>query len=364
MVADTVRSPELRHEVPLAIGDPFVYVERDGRRQVFVSSLELPRLGALDGGLVVAPLEALGIDELVAAGVSPGELDRELALRACLRLGVEEAVVPAAFPLETADFLRENGITVTADRSTFEARRRAKTEPEIEGIRRAQRACEQAMDAVRERLRHDAGVTCEELRARAVDVLTRDGMLVADVPIVSHGAQTAVGHDEGRGVVEAGEPVIVDLFPQDTGSGCYADMTRTFCVGDPPAELVEYLRLCLQALERVVEAVRPGVTGAELHRLACEVFQEHGHETQLTKTAGEPLDRGFYHSLGHGVGLEVHEPPYLGRVGTASLVAGDVIAIEPGLYRPGFGGCRIEDLVLVTGDGCEVLTDFPYELEP
>src|SRR6266571_5167428 len=97
--------------------------------------------------------------------------------------------------------------------------------------------------------------------------------------------------------------------------------------------------------------------------MTCELFQEHGYPTQLTKKPGEVLEHGFFHSLGHGVGLEVHEQPWLGR-DTSELVAGDVVAVEPGLYRPGFGGCRLEDIVLVTEDGAEVLTDFPYDLAP
>jgi Xaa-Pro aminopeptidase len=140
-------------------------------------------------------------------------------------------------------------------------------------------------------------------------------------------------------------------------------MTRTYCVGEPPAELVEWHRLCKDALDRVVAAVRPGVNGRELMKIAADVFEAQGHPTQFTKTPGEVLDHGFFHSLGHGVGLEVHERPRLSRVGD-DLVPGDVIAIEPGLYRPGFGGVRLEDIAIVTDDGIDVVTDYPYDLEP
>jgi Xaa-Pro aminopeptidase len=112
-----------------------------------------------------------------------------------------------------------------------------------------------------------------------------------------------------------------------------------------------------------VAAVKPGVPGSELHKISCDVFEEHGYPTLRSKQPGEVLQDGFYHSLGHGVGLEVHEEPSLGR-GPGELVAGDVIAVEPGLYRNGYGGCRLEDLVLVTENGGEVLTDYPYDLEP
>jgi Xaa-Pro aminopeptidase len=360
---DTVRSPELRHEIPVLVPDPFIYAERNGARYAFVSSLEVPRMKPLDG-LEVIPLEDLGLDELIAAGATWNELDPELLVRACRRIGVEDAIAPREFPLELADYLRENGISVRGNKDSFDLRRRVKTAAELEGIRRAQRAAEAAMDAIRARLREDGDVTSEALREQAVQAFIEHGMVVPDIVIISHGAQTAVGHEPGHGPIAPGEPIVADLYPRDPESGCYTDMTRTFCVGEPPEELVRYHRLCREALDLAYGQVRPGVTGQELHRSVCEFFHEHGFPTQLSKEPGEVLDEGFDHSLGHGVGLEVHEEPSLGRTGTEPLVAGDVVAVEPGLYRPEFGGCRLEDLVLVTDDGYELLTEYAYDLSP
>jgi Xaa-Pro aminopeptidase len=190
----------------------------------------------------------------------------------------------------------------------------------------------------------------------------RAGATAGETLIVSHGPQTASGHDPGSGPIRPGEPVVIDLWPQDLESACFADMTRTFVVGEVPDELRRYHELTRESLARSLAAVRPGAAGREVHRTACEPYEEAGLPTQLSKQPGQVLDEGFFHSLGHGVGLEVHEAPTLGR-GADQLVAGDVVAIEPGCYRPGFGGCRLEDLVLVTEDGAEVLTDFPHDLE-
>ena len=359
MYADTIRSPELRHEVPLPLTDAIVYVERDGKRQVFARSLELPRLAEIDGFEPLA-LEELGIDELIERGIVWHEAEPELVLRACRRAGIASALVPRTFPLGIADHLRANGVDLRPDGEVFDRRRRSKNEFELAGIRKAQRAAEAAMARVRERL-GDGAVTCEELQAEVGRVFADAGVASPDGMILSHGAQTAVGHEPGHGPIAPGEPVVVDLFPVDPESGCYADMTRTFCAGEAPAELAEYHRLCREALERVTPAVRPGASGAELYGIAAKVFEEAGYPTQRTKEQGAVLEEGFFHSLGHGVGLEVHEAPLLGRNGE-ELVAGDVVTLEPGCYRPGFGGCRIENLVLVTDDGCEVLTDFPYDL--
>lgn len=357
---DTIRSPELRHEVPVAIPDPFLYAERDGRRHVVVTSFEIQRLEGT--GLEPHGLEEFGYDDLLAQGMERDAVELEVYARACREFGVREAAVPPAFPLELADRLREDGIALRVDGELFKGRRRVKTDAELAGIRRAQRACEEAMAAARELLRSAGdGLTCEAVRARIEEVFTARGV-VADQIIVSPGAQGAIGHEEGSGPIGRDEPVVVDLFPKDKESGCYADMTRTFVAGEVSDELREYHRLCREALERVLPEIRPGARGDALHRLVCDLFHEDGYRTQLSKEPGEVLLDGFFHGLGHGVGLEVHEAPALGRGGT-ELVAGDVVAIEPGLYRSGYGGCRLEDLVLVTEDGCENLTDFPYELE-
>lgn len=371
--ADTLRSPELRHEVPLAVPDPFLYVERDGARYAVAPSLEVVRLRELDG-VEAVPYEAVGLDDLIARGVAREEQYLHLALNACRQLGVERALVPHTFPLELADHLRAHGIELTVDRRYFAARRRVKTEAELQGILRAQRAAEAAMDAVRALLRRarprgetleldGEPLTCERLR-RAVDEVLGDRDAVADEVILSHGPQTAVGHETGHGPIAPGEPVIVDLFPRDRRSGCYADMTRTYVVGDPPEELVRYHRLVGEALEQALGRIRAGVSARDVYLATCDLFEAAGYRTGRSKGPGEVLEEGFYHGLGHGVGLEVHEEPGMGLSSTAALVAGDVLAVEPGLYRPGFGGCRLEDLVQVTDEGCRRLTDYPYDLEP
>jgi Xaa-Pro aminopeptidase len=371
IVADTRSSPEMRHEVPLMIPDPFLYAEVGGQRRVAVGSLEKSRIEEL-GRIEVTSFDELGMDELVAQGLGWDGLLAELHLRACRSFGLESALVPSGFPLATADHLRANGIELAVDPEHFRQRRRVKTEAELAGIRRAQRAAEAAMSSVRDALARaeprNGGLaldgetlTCELLKRLVDEAFIAHGTS-AEESIVSHGAQTAVGHELGSGPIARDDIVLLDLFPVDKASACYADMTRTFVVGEPPAEIREYHGLVRQALDLAIAAVRPGVDGRDIHRAVCDFFHEHGYPTQLHKEEGESLEEGFYHGTGHGVGLAVHEAPFLGRLGH-ELLAGDVITIEPGLYTPGLGGVRLEDLILVTEDGYENLTDFPYELE-
>jgi Xaa-Pro aminopeptidase len=370
---DTIRSPELRHEVPLPIADAFLYAEKGDRRIAVIHSLEIPRVREDAPEVEILALEELGSDELFSQGLQGWEVMLELAVRACRNLGIERATVPESFPVGHADHLRANGIELVVDRDLFDNRRRAKNETEIAGIRKAQKACEAALDAARELLRraqpNGAGLevdgeplTCDRLKREIEDVFA-DHDVEGSEMIVSHGPQTAVGHNMGSGQIAAGEPIVFDLFPRDKATGCYADMTRTYVVGEPSDEVKEWHRLVMEALETSTAAVKPGVNGRELFEGVCEIFHDAGYKTQLHKEPGEVLEDGFFHGLGHGVGLEVHELPSMGRIGH-DLIPGDVVTVEPGLYKSGHGGLRLEDLVLVTTDGHEVLTDYPYDLEP
>jgi len=370
--SDAIRSAELRHEVPIPIGDAFLYAEHDGVRHLVVSALETPRLDGLDFQL--HPYEEFGADELRRSGMSWLEIDDEITVRAVLALGIEQATVPGTFPLLLADKLRARGVDLVPNQEFFVERRRVKSDAELAGIRRAQAAAEAGMGAARDLLRRaeqngkGLQVDGEPLTSERIKAAIAQAFLAhsasGDEFIVSHGSQSAVGHHMGAGQIEAGEPIVIDLWPRDNESACCADMTRTYVVGDVPDELAEWHRLCKEALDRAEHDLLPGVTGKSVYEGSCEIFEAAGYPTQRTKREGEPLEEGFFHSLGHGVGLEVHELPVLGMVGHEELLRGEVFAIEPGLYRPGFGGCRLEDLLVVTENGAEKLTSFPYDLTP
>jgi Xaa-Pro aminopeptidase len=371
--ADSFRSADLRHAVPLGVPDPFLYAEENGSRHVFVSSMEAARVRELGLFDVHVP-EELGSDELMASGIDRRELDAQLALRAVGSLGLERASVPGDFPVWLADRLRADGIELDVDQELFDDRRRAKTEAQLAGMRKAQRAAEAAMDTCRELLRRaeirggellldGEQLTVERVKAD-MSVVFAAHDTTADEYIVAPGAQGAVGHDMGSGPIRPNTPLVVDIFPRDNASAVYTDMTRTFVVGDVPEDVREWHRLCKEALDAAVADIRAGVEARSVFDHTCDIFEAAGEPTQRTKKPGEALADGFFHGLGHGVGLEVHEEPSMGRLANRTLVAGDVVTVEPGLYRAGYGGVRLEDIVLVTDDGAEVITDYPYDLEP
>ena len=373
---DTHSSAALRHELPLGIIDPFSYFEVSGRRVAVVPSMEASRVNEAAPDVEVIDPYSLGLDDLIARGLRWHELDSELCLRAAQELGARRLVVPGALSVAVADRLRGEGIEVAPDEDEFIRRRRSKNAAELDGIRRAQAAADAGMAAAAELLRSarvegdtlaldGETLTSERVRDHIREVCAERGAPAGEDIIVAAGPAGATGHEVGSGPLPPGVPIIIDLWPRDERTGCWADMTRTFVAGgDPAADISRWHELSHTALMRVLEGIRPGVSGRELFGTACDVFEEAGEPTQRTKPDGQPLTDGFYHSLGHGVGLEVHEEPALGRTGADELIPGDVLAVEPGCYRNGYGGVRLEDLVVVTESGCERLTRFPYELTP
>jgi len=283
--------------------------------------------------------------------------------------GVDSVAVPPRFPLRTADGLHEQGIEVTADRESAVTDIRAtKTDAEIANVRRAQRANEAAMARARRliagasleggRLVSDGEVLTSERVREAIEMTLLENGCALDETIVACGRDAADPHERGSGPLVAGEPIIVDIFPRSKETNYHADMTRTFLRGDPDPTVREWYDRTAEAKAAALEAVEPGATGEEVHDAACDVYEAAGLPTLRSD---ERTETGFIHSTGHGVGLDVHEQPGVGP-GGETLRPGHVITIEPGLYDPEVGGVRIEDLVVVTEDGYENLTDHPERL--
>jgi Xaa-Pro aminopeptidase len=362
MHADTESSADLFHAIPFTIIDAFLYAEWEDRRAAVISVLDADKIR--EAGVEVHDPSGFGNDELLNQGLSRLDVDIQVSVRACRQLGIKHALVPPDFPLAYADAMRAGGVELEIDAERFALRRRVKTPAQLDGIRRAQKAADAAMAEAASLLHAlPEALSCERVRAAMIDVCDEHGCDLPPDVIVSHGAQSAVGHESGFGEIAPGEPVVVDIWPRDRRSKCWADMTRTFVAGggEPNEELRSYWELTRESLRTVTDMIRAGADCRAIYDASCEPFEAAGQPTQRTKEAGKPLTNGYYHGLGHGVGLEVHERPGLGR-SPDTLLAGDVITLEPGCYRPGFGGVRLEDIVVVTETGYELLTDFPYEL--
>jgi len=354
--------------------DPFLTLYADGEVHLLVSGLEYGRATTE----ATADTVERHADYDYEYG---GREERNDMYAAFVRdKGVESVSMPPRGPVGTADALRERGVDVAVDADDrLQGVRAVKTDDEIDAIHAAQTANEAAMRAA-EDLIAGADVAGEDVPADGdvePGVLLRDGEPLTservteeievtllrhgcalDETIVAGGEQAADPHDRGSGPLRANEAIIVDIFPRSKATKYNADMTRTFCVGEPNETVREWHDLTERALDAALDAVEPGATGADVHAAACEVYEEAGEPTFRTDPETET---GFIHSTGHGIGLDVHESPRLAS-GGEELEPGHAITVEPGLYDPAVGGVRIEDLVVVTEDGYENLTDYPRKL--
>jgi Xaa-Pro aminopeptidase len=373
LYGDTERSAALRHELPIVVGDPFLFAEVGGRTTLLTNTLERERMAAARPDAELIEATDLGFHELLRGGQSRDQILLELVSRAVAQLGIREAIVDPEFPVAVADRLRADGVVLTPDHAAVAQRRRVKSPAELAGIRVAQRAAEAGMAAaaavLREAepdgdllVRNGAPLTAEDVRdALRAACAAAGAPAPADVIVAS--VLQGFGHEPGSGPLPAHLPIQIDLWPRHEASGCWADMTRTFVVGDVSDAVRAQEALVAEAFATVREAVRPGITGRELHAMASDVFEAAGHRTQRTGPGDDPTE-GFQFALGHGIGLDLHEDPGMGQLGRSPLIAGDVIAVEPGLWDREIGGVRYEDLLLVTEGGCEVLTQYPYDLTP
>jgi Xaa-Pro aminopeptidase len=350
--------------------DPFVTLYTPEGIHLLVNTLEFGRARKESRADTVRRLSEFDHRESVA---EHGQIDGPgRTLAAFLSAAdVESVATPQRFPLGTADGLRDQGLSVTAaERDIVTEIRARKSEEELEHVRKTQAANEMAMAAAEAVLaestvadgvlHHDgAELTSEQVKSEIEATLLQHGCGL-DETIVACGADAADPHNRGSGPLRADEPIIVDVFPRDKETKYHADMTRTFVRGSAGETVQEWFDLTDDARKAALDAVEPGVTGADVHDAACDVFADADLPTLRDKPDAET---GFIHSTGHGVGLDVHELPRLGPDG-GELEAGNVITIEPGLYDPQVGGIRIEDLVVVTEDGYENLTEYPIRLSP
>ncbi len=356
--------------------DPVICLRAGGKRYLAVSALEYGRAekeAPADELISFDELELIKLAKELGSGARAFAAATANLLK---RLGAEGSpiTVPPHFGVAYADELRARGFKIEADGRLFADLRRVKTEQEISNIEVAQRAvedaCAHAVEILKEseitdndalRWRGET-LTSELLRAEIEVELLRRGCAADEGTITAGGPQAADPHERGGGPLRAGEAIILDIFPRSQESRYYADMTRTFVKGEPGDELQNMYDAVLEAQETALSMIRAGVNGRDVHEKVSDILHEKGYKTgKHDQKPGEPLTEGFFHGTGHGVGLEVHEAPRLSTV-DEELRAGDVVTVEPGLYEPGVGGVRIEDLVVVTEDGCRNLTRFPKEL--
>ncbi|MBA3273698.1 MAG: aminopeptidase P family protein [Chthoniobacterales bacterium] len=281
---------------------------------------------------------------------------------------MRSAIVPATFPLSYAEELSANKVRVhTTKENIFWPEREAKTDDELKLMRRALSITESGMARAMEVLQASAPargkklewsgrtLTSEILRAEIDSAILRAGGLPANT-IVAGGDQACDPHERGSGPLFADSLIILDIFPRDAKSGYFGDMTRTVVRGRASDEQRRLWETVREGQELALKKMKPGVDGLKVHNEVKQLFTDRGFPTEVRN--GKQV--GFFHGTGHALGLEIHEFP---RFQKTVFKPGQVLTVEPGLYYPGLGGVRIEDVAVVTATGNRLLSKFEKRLE-
>jgi len=365
IIADSESSPDMLYATRFFAPDPFVFLEKNGRRTIVLNDLEIDR-----------GKRTARVDEVISYGDVPKNGSKpvkgpakfhEMVATFLKSRKVRQALVPASFPLGLADELTRAGIRLLPQTGLFWKEREFKSAEELRLVRRALQITETGMARGVEVLKaakigpknrltwSGRALTSEILRAEIDSAILRAGGLPANT-IVAGGAQGCDPHERGSGPLKAHSLIILDIFPRDARSGYYGDLTRTVVRGRASDAQCRLWSTVFEGQKRALKTMRPGADGEAIHKSVTAFFKESGYPTE--KKNGRWT--GFFHGTGHGLGLELHESP---RFGATNFKPGQVLTVEPGLYYPGLGGARIEDVVTITKTGIRMLSGFPKFLE-
>jgi Xaa-Pro aminopeptidase len=351
------RDADMRYLTHFTTSDPFVYFRKRGEKgTIIISQMEVGR-ASREGTTAIMTRAEAGLPEILKKEKDPY---RATALMIAGLAG-KKILVPPNFPIALANAV---GVfcSVTVDKCTVLSMRAKKTRPEIRCLKNVQNVTQVAMAhavtlirraSVRKGILYldEKPLTSEYIKYVMHCVLLEHGCNAEDT-IVSCGDDTATPHMTGTGPLRADQPILIDLFPVHEKSGYYADMSRTVVKGEPSGDILEMYTALREAKQLAVSRIKSGISGAELHQLVVDFFKDRGYGNDT---------QGFVHNLGHGVGLQIHELPTVGPSGK-TLETGNVITIEPGLYYPGIGGVRLEDIGAVTKTGFDNFTSFSEDL--
>ena len=340
--------------------DPFIFFQHKGRKNMVMSDLEIDR----------AKLQA-DVDHVLSLSHCQSELKKkahrppttidvlELIFR---EKGVHRIVIPANFPTLLADELRARKFVLEVRKDPFFPEREKKRDDEVRKIRDSLRAAEIGLEAGIETLKKakigrdrylyigGARLTSERLKTVVNTAIMAEGWVPSHT-IISSGDQCCDPHHEGSGPIKAHTSIIFDIFPRSQKTGYFGDLSRTVVRGRASDRLKEAYVTVQAGQEVAYRAIRHGADGKEIHQKILALFEQRGFPTG--KIDGRM--QGFFHGTGHGLGLDIHEPPRISP-SVATLRAGHVVTVEPGLYYLGMGGVRLEDVVLVTKTGNRNLT--------
>ena len=348
--------------------DPFIFIEKRGRRTLVMSDLEIDR--AKDQASVDKVLAYSDYVRRLGAKTKTAPVLADVLLEIFRDLKVSSVSVPSTFPLGLADQLRRKRVRVVAQPDPFWTDREIKTTEEVRDIADSLRAAEAGIEAGIAAVRRtligkdgylylDGTQLTSEILKRVINTTIMSLGFVPSHSIVASGDQCVDPHNEGSGPIRANSSIIMDIFPRSQKTGFFGDITRTVVRGKASDRLKHAYRCVQEGQEIGFRRIRDGVNAYDIHMEILNHFKSEGFETG-------PKDgrmQGFFHGTGHGLGLDIHEAPGINARHATRLRTGHVVTVEPGLYYMGMGGVRLEDVVLVSKTGCANLVNLPKVLE-
>jgi Xaa-Pro aminopeptidase len=367
IVADSERDANMHYAVGMFVPDPFIYLNIAGRPHIVMNDLEIDRARTQAPHCRILSLSAYQ-RKLRAAGGKKSSFAK-IIRQILLEKKIRRALVPENFPFSLARDLKKLGVKLKP-RAGFFPKREIKSADEVKKISAALAMSEVGMAEGMEVLRrakisrdrkliyHGVALTSERLRAVINCAILQANGLAANT-IVAGGRQACDPHERGHGPLRAHEPIVIDIFPRSQKTGYFGDITRTVVRGHANEAARKLYDTVLKGQKIAFEKIRAKVKTADVHKAVQKFFVQQGYKTGRRDGRME----GFFHGTGHGLGLEIHETPRVNASSTEMLRSGHVVTVEPGLYYPGIGGVRLEDVALVTAGGAKNLTRFEKVLE-
>ncbi|MBL4810090.1 MAG: aminopeptidase P family protein [Phycisphaerales bacterium] len=362
----------LYHQIRFAVGDPTALIILPGQhRLLMIRNIEIERAKkTARADQVVCP------EDFKSKNWQAGDRELETAqsVAECLtQKNITTITVDRTFPAIYSHYITKAGIQITCDPNLGVLTRRSKDQEELDHLRNAQKitercmqmACETIANATADaagQLIHDGSPLTSERMFELIDIhFLKHGAATPHGSIVAGGKTGADCHDRGHGPLFTGQPVIIDLFPYIKSTHYHGDCTRCVVHGDIPDQVIKMHTAVIEAKAAAQNATKAGVTADSVHAAAIKVIKAHGYQTGIPANDAPDTVCSMVHGTGHGIGLDVHEPPLL-DIGGPTLVQHDVLTIEPGLYCKAIGGIRIEDMLAVTKNGIENFNTLPTGL--
>jgi Xaa-Pro aminopeptidase len=368
MVADSDHDANMRYAVGMFVPDPFIFLRLDGTNSIVMNDLEIDRARRSVRHCEVLAL-SFYLEELQKKRVKKPKLAHVVA--AIMReRRIKKAYVPANFPLSLARQLRDLNIKVKVKSGSFFPERELKTAEEVKKLSAALMMAEvglaegiQALKSAKidkkgQILHNGVALTSDKLRS-IIDIAILQAGGLARHTIVAGGKQGCDPHEPGHGPLKANQPIILDVFPHSQKTGYFGDITRTVVKGRASEAVRKLYSTVAEGQQIAFEQIARDRKGIDVHNAVNEHFMSKGYATG--KKDGRM--QGFFHGTGHGLGLEIHEPPRISPSSTDTLQVGHVVTVEPGLYYPELGGVRLEDVAFIGEKGTRNLTKFEKQLE-